>query len=434
MRASADPAPTRRFDAGEAWAVARDAADPLRGFRERFHLPRSARGEPLIYFAGNSLGLAPRDAARAVAHELDAWARLAVEAHFAGSAPWVAVHETVRESLARLVGALPGEVVAMNGLTVNLHLLMASFYRPSPARHRVLVEEHAFPSDRYAVASQIAWHGHDPRHGLLVARSRPGETTLRTEELLACLDEHASEIALLLVGAVNYYTGQAFDLAAIARAARAHGITVGFDLAHAAGNVSLALHEQDVDFAVWCSYKYLNAGPGAVAGAFVHERHARRSDLPRLAGWWGHDPRTRFAMHRDEPFRAVASADGWQLSNPPVLALAPLRASLDLFDEAGTAALRAKSIELTGYLERWIDHAAGGRIEILTPRDPQARGCQLSLRAHERPREVFAALRERGVVADFREPDVVRVAPVPLYNSFHDVWRFGRALVEALPS
>lgn len=429
MSASPDPAGRDGFCASEAWVRARDAADPLASMRQRFLFPESERGESCVYFAGNSLGLQPRGAAAAVERELEAWARLAVDAHFAGGRPWLAYHETVRESLGRLVGALPHEVVAMNGLTVNLHLMMVSFYRPTPERHRILIEEHAFPSDAYAVRSQLAWHGHDPEGGLLVARARPGEATPRTEDVLALLDEHGPSIALVLIGAVNYYTGQLLDLPRISAAARARGAVVGWDLAHAAGNVPLALHDHDVDFAVWCSYKYLNAGPGAPGGAFVHERHARRTDLPRFAGWWGNDPATRFAMQREGDFRPVPSADGWQLSNPPVLALAPLRASLEVFDEAGMEALRAKSLELTGYLEGWLGHAAGGRIELLTPRDPAARGCQLSLRAAERPRELFEALRRRGVTADFREPDVVRVAPVPLYNSFHDVWRFGQALL-----
>jgi kynureninase len=316
----------------------------------------------------------------------------------------------------------------MNALTVNLHLMMASFYRPTPERHKILIEAAAFPSDRYAVQSQLRFHGYDPDDALIEASPTPGRSTPRTEEIEALLQRRGSEIALVLLGGVNYYTGQAFDLERITQSGHGQGATVGFDLAHAAGNVPLELHDWDVDFAVWCSYKYLNAGPGAVAGCFVHERHARRVDLPRFAGWWGNDPATRFRMHLEREFRPVPTADGWQLSNPPILALAPLGVALEIFDEAGMPALRAKSRRLTGYLQQWIDRAGGGLVQSITPREERARGCQISMRVLERPRELFEALRQGGVVGDFRPPDVVRVAPVPLYNTFHEVWRFGQVL------
>lgn len=410
---------TEEFQPEEAFARRLDERDPLAGYRARFHLPRGPDGTPLVYFAGNSLGLQPVGAAAAVEQELADWARLGVDAHFAGRTPWYAYHEVVRDSLARLVGARPTEVVAMNGLTVNLHLMFVSFYRPTPERNKILMEEAAFPSDTYAVKSQLRLHGYDPADGLVVAPQT---------ELVAVLEERGRELALVLLPGANYYTGQAFDLPRLAALARARGAVVGLDLAHAAGNLPLALHDWDVDFAVWCNYKYLNAGPGAVAGCFVHERHVRRRDLPRLAGWWGHDPERRFRMHLEQEFEPVPSADGWQLSNPPILALAPLRASLELFDAAGMPALREKSERLTAYLGSWIDRAGGRFVEQLTPRDPGSRGCQLSLRVLERAEELHATLRSAGVVGDFRRPDVVRIAPVPLYNTFHEVWRFGQVL------
>jgi kynureninase len=413
-------------------AVELDRRDPLAAYRDAFHVPLGKDGEPLAYFAGNSLGLAPRAARARVDREMDDWARLGVEGHFRSSDPWYSYHEPLREPLARLVGARPSEVVAMNSLTVNIHLLLVTFYRPTPERHRILIEEHAFPSDAYAVQSQLRHHGYDPDAGVLVARARPGEATLRTDDLEALLEREGSRIAVVLLGAVNYFTGQCFDLERITAAAQRQGCVVGLDLAHAAGNVPLDLHDAGVDFAAWCSYKYLNAGPGAVAGAFVHERHAARTDLVRFAGWWGNDPATRFDMHGHPRFEPVAGADGWQLSNAPVLAMAPLHASLAIFDAAGMAALRAKSVALTGYLEGLVDAISSGRIEILTPRQPAARGCQLSLRVRQRPRQVFAALGAAGVVADFRDPDVIRVAPAPLYNSFLDAWRCADALAGAL--
>lgn len=415
------------FRTDEEWALERDREDPLARLRGRFRIPRGAGGE-VAYLCGHSLGLEPTGVEAALRQELEDWGALGVEAHFAGRTPWYTYHETLRESTARLVGARPTEVVTMNGLTVNLHLMLVSFYRPSASRYKLLIEEHAFPSDAYAVESQVRWHGRDPAEALLVARARAGEATLRTEDLEELLEREGPRIAVALLPGVNYYTGQRLDIPRLAACARRQGVIAGFDLAHAAGNVPLALHDWDVDFAVWCSYKYLNGGPGAPAGCFVHERHVRRTDLPRFAGWWGNDPASRFEMHRAGRFVPVPSADGWQLSNPPILALAPLRAALAVFDEAELPALHEKSRRLTGSLEAWVDEVSDPRLRMLTPREPSARGCQISLQVREGARELLARLRGDDLIADFREPDTIRLAPVPLYNSFHDVWRVGRAL------
>lgn len=420
--------------AQEEWALTRDAADPLAWCRAEFELPAGPAGRPLVYFCGNSLGLMPRAARGMVEAELDDWARLAVLAHLEGKTPWYSYHERLREPLARVVGARPEEVVAMNSLTVNLHLMLATFYRPAPGREKVLMEEGAFPSDRYAVTSHLKTRGVDPAQALLLARPRPGETALRTEDLETLLQEHGGEIAVVFLPGVQYFTGQLLDMGRITLAGRGAGCVVGFDLAHAAGNAMVKLHDWNVDFAVWCSYKYLNGGPGAVAGCFVHERHGRDRTLPRYAGWWGNDPETRFQMHRNPEFIPVEGADGWQLSNPPILAMAPLLASLDLFDRSGMPALRAKSEELTGYLEFLLDRLPAGRLELITPGDPASRGCQLSLRVPRAGRDLFDALQTRGFLGDYREPDVIRFAPVPLYNSFHEVWRLGQALEQLLRS
>lgn len=411
-------------------AVARrlDAADPLRGFRDRFHIPPGPDGSPSTYFVGNSLGLQPKGVRAAVDAELDAWARLGVRGHFEGGHPWYAYHARLAGGMARLVGGSPQEVVAMNGLTVNLHLMMATFYRPTPERFKILVEEPTFPSDRYAVLTQIEHHGHDPADALVTVGPREGEHHVRIDDLVETLERDGDKIALTLVGGVNFLTGQRFDLERITALAKARGCRVGFDLAHAVGNVELRLHDWGVDFAAWCGYKYLNGGPGAVAGCFVHERNARDVSLPRFGGWWGNDPETRFAMQLQPEFVPVPTADGWQLSNPPILALAPLAASLEIFDEAGMPALLEKSRALTGYLEFLLDRTGGGRFEIITPRDPDARGCQLSILVRDGGRALQRALEERGVECDFREPNVVRVAPTPLYNTFHEVWRFARIL------
>lgn len=417
------------FSAEENFARQLDAQDSLGEFRDRFHIPSGPDGNPLIYFVGNSLGLMPRTTRAVVDQELDDWARLAVDAHFDAATPWYSYHEALREPAARIVAARPEEVVCMNSLTVNLHLLMASFYRPTKSRSKILMEEPAFPSDTYAIKSQIAQHGFEPNESLILARPREGEFTVRQEEIDAILQKRGDEIALVLLAGVNFFTGQLFDIAKITAAAQARGCVVGIDLAHAVGNVPLALHDWNVDFAVWCSYKYLNSGPGAVAGAFVHERHAKNQELPRLAGWWGNDPATRFRMHLLPEFVPVPSADAWQISNPPIFSMAPLRSSFALFDEAGgMGPLRAKSLQLTGYLQFLLDQIGSERFTVITPRQPNERGCQLSILAHEHPKELFAKLESAGVKTDFREPNVIRVAPTPLYNTFHEVWRFAQVL------
>jgi kynureninase len=420
---------TTLFSADEYFARQLDAEDALRPFREKFHLPLGKNGQPLIYFAGNSLGLMPKSARQLVEQELDDWARLAVDAHLGAATPWYSYHETLREPMARLVGAQPNEVICMNSLTVNIHLMMATFYQPTKSRFKILMEEPAFPSDTYAIKTQIVHHGLDPNGTLLLARPREGEFTVRTEDIIDLIETNADTLEAVLIGAVNFFTGQLFDIPAITAAAQKHGITVGIDLAHAVGNVPLSLHEWNVDFAVWCSYKYLNAGPGAVGGAFVHERHATNTKLPRLAGWFGNDPNTRFRLHLEPEFIPVASADGWQISNPPIFSMAPLRASLAVFDEAGgMEPLCAKSKQLTGYLEFLLEQAGTNRFSIITPRESEGRGCQLSILANEHPKELHKELEAAGVKADFREPNVIRAAPTPLYNTFHDVWRFAQIL------
>ena len=405
-------------------ALAMDAADPLRPFRNEFLVPRH-RDRDQVYFVGNSLGLQPRGARAQVLEVLDKWAGEAVEGHFSGPTAWMNYHGLVREPLARLVGAQPGEVVAMNTLTVNLHLMMASFYRPTRERPAILIEAGAFPSDRHAVESQIRLHGFDPATDLIEVQPDEAAGTLSMDAIAAAIEQHGPRLALVLWPGVQYRTGQAFDLAAITRLAHAQGAVAGLDLAHAVGNLPLSLHDDGADFAVWCHYKYVNAGPGAVAGCFVHERHGA-SNLPRLAGWWGHEAATRFRMAPE--FVPSAGAEGWQLSNPPVLALAPLRASLEQFDRAGgMAVLRAKSEKLTGFLDSLVRRRLGDVLEIITPAEPARRGAQLSLRVaggRERGRELFDYLRDTGILGDWREPDVIRISPAPLYNRYSDVLRF----------
>jgi kynureninase len=419
------------FSAEEDFAHQLDAEDPLRHFREKFHLPADKNGEPLIYFAGNSLGLMPKSVQRLVEQELDDWATLGVDAHLDGQTPWYSYHETVREPAARLVGARPHEVICMNSLTVNIHLMLATFYRPTKSRFKILMEEPAFPSDTYAIKTQLVHHGFQPNESLILARPREGEFTVRPDDIEAVIDKHGDELAVALIGGVNFFTGQWFDIPRITAAAQKRGISVGIDLAHAIGNVSLSMHDWNVDFAVWCSYKYLNSGPGAVAGAYVHERHARNRELPRLAGWFGNDPNTRFRMQLEPEFIPVPSADGWQVSNPPILAMAPLRASFAIFDEAGgMKPLREKSIQLTAYLQFLLDRKGKTHFTVVTPREPNERGCQFSILAHEHPKELFQKLEAAGVKCDFREPNVIRVAPTPLYNTFHEVWRFAQILSE----
>jgi kynureninase len=412
-----------------AYALELDAADPLRQVRDLFHLPASAADatRPAVYLCGNSLGLQPRGTRAAIEQELEDWARLGVDGHIKGRDPWLSYHEQFRDSAARLIGGVPGEAVMMNSLTVNLHLLMVSFYRPTRERYRILIEDSAFPSDSYAVASQARFHGFDPADAVVRLKPREGEHTLRTEDIEAYLDEHGKSVALVMLGAVNYLTGQWFHMERITRTAKARGCVVGWDLAHAAGNVPLRLHDWNVDFAAWCTYKYLNSGPGAVAGAYVHERHGKNVNLVRFAGWWGNDPETRFAMRPE--FVARDGADGWQLSNPPILALAPVKVSMGIFDEVGMEAMRAKSERLTGYMSFLLRGLVeAGKVRVLTPREMGQRGAQWSLVVPGASRILQQKLHERGVVADYREPEVVRVAPAPLYNSFHDVWRFADVL------
>ena len=407
----------------EAEALARDAADPLAPFRGEFLVPPHGKGEQ-VYLCGNSLGLQPRATRQALLDELDDWRDLAVEAHFRGRHPWMPYHVEVRDHLAELVGAQPGEVVAMNSLSVNLHLMMVSFYRPTAQRPAILIEQGAFPSDRYAVESQIRFHGFDPAEALIeLAPDEPGGT-LSFDAIARALDTHGPRIALVLLPGVQYLTGQVLDLRAITELAHRKGCVVGFDLAHAVGNVPVNLHDSHADFAVWCHYKYVNSGPGAVAGCFVHERHAL-TPRPRFAGWWGHDQATRF--HMGPQFAPTPGAEGWQLSNPPILALAPLRVSLEIFHRAGLGRLREKSRDLTGWLAQLIQRELGDVLDILTPAAPERRGCQLSLRvqgARDAGRALFEHLAAQGIVGDWREPDVIRVAPTPLYNRYSDALRF----------
>lgn len=408
-------------------ADALDAADPLPTLRGEFLIPQHG-GREQAYFVGNSLGLQPRGARAHVEQVLDKWANEAVEGHFTQPAQWLDYHELVREPLARLVGAQPQEVVAMNSLTANLHLMMVSFYRPRSERPAILMEAGAFPSDRHAMESQVRFHGLDPATDLIELQPDEPNGTFSMAAIERAIAEIGPRLALVLWPGVQYRTGQAFDMAGITRLAHAQGAVCGFDLAHGVGNLELALHDSGVDFAVWCHYKYLNAGPGAVAGCFVHERHAR-TDRPRFAGWWGHDATTRFRMGPE--FAPTRGADGWQLSNPPILGLAPLRASLELFDRVGMPALRAKSQRLTGYLEALIATGLADTLDVVTPREPERRGCQLSLRVvggHERGRALFDYLATQGVLGDWREPDVIRISPAPLYNTHADVLRFARTV------
>jgi kynureninase len=418
------------FERTLAYARARDAADPLARFRDQFAHPIGENGEPQVYLCGHSLGLQPLSARRHITEELDDWAALGVRGHESARRAWIPYFELMTAGLAALTGARPGEVVAMNSLTVNLHLMLASFYRPTANRTGILIEGNAFPSDRHALASQISWHGLDPRAQLLELQSADGSGQITTEQIEYFLEHRGAQIALVVWPGTQYLTGQVFDLPRIAAAAHKAGCAVGFDLAHSIGNVPLALHDSGADFAVWCSYKYLNAGPGAIGGCFVHERHADSNALPRLAGWWGHDPLTRFAMEPD--FKPAPGAAGWQISNPSILSAAPLLASLEQFAEAGLTHLRAKSVALTGFLAFLLDALP---LEILTPAGVQSRGCQLSLRMGRDARQgraVFEHLQRAGMVCDWREPDVIRAAPVPLYNNFEDAFRFATALEAAL--
>lgn len=398
-----------------------DQTDPLAAFRDRFHLPVQANGQPYLYFTGNSLGCQPKSVRSYIEQELHDWERLGVEGHFHAHNPWLPYHEFLADASSRIVGAKPAEVVMMNSLTVNLHLMMVSFYRPTAQRYRILVEADAFPSDLYAVASQLEFHGYDPADGMVALKPRPNEHTLRTDDILTAIEAQGEQLALVLLGGVNYYTGQFFELERICAAAHAVGAMMATDLAHAAGNVPLRLHDWGIDFACWCSYKYLNGGPGGVAGCYIHERHHQRQDLPRFAGWWGHDKDTRFQM--DPVFQPIPTAEGWQLSNAPILAMAALRASLDIFEAVGMDRLREKSQRLTGYLADLLRaRLPQADFTVITPDDPAQRGCQLSLLTGAQGRAWFDALSAQGVICDWREPNVIRVAPTPLYNTFEEVW------------
>jgi kynureninase len=436
--------PQINFENTESFAQKMDEQDPLKHFREKFYIPKQPNGEEVLYFTGNSLGLQPKTVREYIEQELKDWQNFGVEGHFHAKNPWMSYHELLTNSLAKIVGAKPIEVVAMNSLTVNLHLLLVSFYRPTATRYKIVMEAGAFPSDQYAVKSQIEFHQQisnfkfqisnsdkNPKSDWLIELSpRDGETTLRIEDIEKTILENGDSIALILLGGVNYYTGQAFDMKRITEIGHKVGAIVGFDLAHAAGNILLNLHDWDADFACWCTYKYLNSGPGGIAGVFVHERHSENFDLPRFAGWWGHDKETRFLM--DDEFVPMRGAEGWQLSNQPIFLLASLRASLDIFDLAGIENLREKSVKLTNYLEFLLNEIHDERISVITPEDENERGCQLSIRVKNSDKSLFKAIFDRGVIADWREPDVIRVAPVPLYNSFLDCWKFVEILKDCL--
>ena len=411
------------------FALEQDNYDPQAHFRERFHFPETKSGESFIYFSGNSLGLQPDTAEQYITEELDAWKKLGVEGHLNAKRPWLPYHELLTQYTAEIAGAFEKEVVVMNSLTVNLHLLMTSFYRPKGKQKKILIENNAFPSDRYAVQSQLKIHGNHPKECLIILNPDQGDT-ISTKWILDCFHHHGHEIALVLIGGVNYYTGQAFDMKAITKKAHEYGCLVGFDLAHGAGNLHLKLHDWDVDFAAWCGYKYLNGGPGAPSGVFIHERHLGKSDIPRFEGWWGHDKSTRFQM--PDKFVPTATAEAWQLSNPPIFSMASLLASLEIFHEAGIESLRKKSEKLTSYLELLLKSELNEHITIITPVSVKNRGCQLSIRLNNPIYNIIDILHEKGAICDWRDPDVLRVAPVPLYNSFDDCYQFVHLLKEIL--
>lgn len=397
-----------------------DKKDPLAKYRNQFYFPQH-KGKDCIYLCGNSLGLQPKTVAKYINQELEDWKNFGVEGHFEGKNPWLHYHHFLEDKTARLVGASKAEVVVMNTLSVNLNLLMVSFYRPTKTRFKIMIEADAFPSDHYAVQQQAKFHGFDPKDAIIQLYPRKGEHTLRTEDILATIDEHNEDLALVMLGGVNYYTGQFFKLKEITKAGHKAGALVGFDLAHAAGNVKLQLHDWDIDFATWCSYKYLNSGPGGVSGVFIHEKHHKNKEIPRFAGWWGHDEKTRFKM--DKQFVPMESASAWQMSNAQILPMAAHWASLEIFDEVGMDKLRTKSDLLTAYLEYLILQNNFG-FEIITPSNKDERGCQLSLLTGADGKSLFKKLQDHGVIADWREPNVIRIAPVPLYNSYEDAWRF----------
>ncbi|TAE86690.1 MAG: kynureninase [Bacteroidetes bacterium] len=407
-----------------AFAQQLDQQDTLAHFREEFHIPQK-EGKPMIYLCGNSLGLQPKSVRAAIDQELKDWAELGVEGHFAGKNPWMYYHHFLTEHAAAVVGAKPSEVVVMNNLTANLHLMMVSFYRPTPTRYKILMEVSAFPSDQYAMETQARFHGFNPDDAIIELKPREGEYTLRTEDIISTIQTHKDELAIVMMGGVNYYTGQAFELASITKAAHEVGAKVGFDCAHAAGNLLLQLHDWDVDFAVWCTYKYLNSGPGGTSGVFVHERHGNNPDLIRFAGWWGHDEKERFQMKKG--FKPMEGAAGWQLSNAQIFPMAIHKASLELFAQAGIKNLRAKSELLTGYLE-FILSEFSEHLTVITPTNPTERGCQLSIIVKENGKKLFDYLESQGIMPDWREPDVIRMSPVPMYNTFEEVYRIGEAM------
>lgn len=407
-----------------------DQNDPLASYRNAFHIPKEDNGTNWLYFTGNSLGLQPKSTKLAIDQELNDWAKLGVEGHFEAKNPWMPYHEFLTESMAKIVGAKPIEVVVMNTLTTNLHLLMVSFYNPTPKRCKILIESDAFPSDRYAVQTQLEFHGFDANECLVEWHPRKGETLLRIEDLEHILEEQGDEIALLLIGGVNYYTGQYLNLKEIAKLGHAKGCKVGIDLAHGVGNIQPELHDSGVDFAAWCTYKYLNSGPGSLGGIFVHERYANDKTLKRFAGWWSQNKATRFNMR--QPLDITPGAEGWQLSNPPILSMAAIKASLDLFNEVGMTALRQKSLKLTAYLEFLINELNHPHINIITPSNPNERGCQLSIQVENADKTLHKQLIENHVITDWREPDVIRCAPVPFYNSFEDVFRMVEILKNLL--
>jgi kynureninase len=401
------------------FAIQQDKLDPLASFRSKFYIPKHTDGTDTLYFCGNSLGLQPKTVKSYIDQELKDWAELGVEGHVHGKNPWLSYHELLTDTMAEIVGAKPIEVVVMNTLTTNLHLMMVSFYKPTPERYKILIEGDAFPSDKYAVESQLRHHGFDDKEGLLFWNPKENEELLNYQDLELILDQYGHEIALIILGGVNYYTGQFFDLKRITTLGHKYGCVVGFDCAHGAGNVKLDLHNSGADFAIWCTYKYLNSGPGSLSGVFVHERHAHRKDLNRFTGWWSHNKQTRFKMRDD--FDVLAGAEGWQLSNPPILSMAAIRASLNVFAEAGMSNLIHKSQKLTGYFEYLLNALNNDHIRIITPRQPEERGCQLSIQVKNADKGLHQKLMKAGIISDWREPDVIRCAPVPLYNSFQDV-------------
>ena len=414
------------YNNSREFALELDKNDPLLSYQEKFHFPLQENGEKHIYLCGNSLGLQSKNTESFVIQELDDWKKLGVEGHFRARKPWLPYHEFLSESYSKIIGSKESEVVAMNTLSVNLHLMLVSFYRPDTLRNKIIIEGDAFPSDIYAVESHIRHHGLDPSESLIKLKPRGGEVTIRLEDIKSVIQQNADSVSLIMLGGVNYYTGQVFEMKEIAEEAHKHNILVGFDLAHAVGNIPLSLHDWNVDFAVWCSYKYLNSGPGSVAGVFIHERH-HSQDLERFAGWWGHDKESRFKM--PDEFAPIKSAEGWQLSNPPILSLAAVRAALSIFDEVGMSSLVTKSKKLTSYLVFLLHQISTDRINIITP---EQRGCQISISVKNGNKDLFDEITKKGVIADWREPDVIRVAPVPLYNSFLDVYNFYKVLEDSL--